>query len=89
MNKLNSKKDINTSEIIDRGQENIKSEILWDKLNHKQQLAACSLFPAGYILACARKVNNRLLAIMKHQHEIITIDYLGNIHTPMNIDTFN
>ena len=89
MNRLNIEHSTNSSAIIDRRQENIDSEILWDRLTDAQQLAVCSLFPTGYILACARKVNQRLLAIMTCQKEVMTIDYLGNIHIAMNIDLRN
>ena len=51
-----------------------------------QQLAVCSLFPAGYVLTCARKVNQQLLAIMTRQKDVITVGYLGNIHMATNIN---
>ncbi len=73
----------------ERRRKNIDTETLWDKLTLAQQFSACSLFPVGYVLTCARRVNNRLLAIMTFKQETVTIDFEGNIHTSMNISLRN
>ena len=73
----------------ERWRENVETEVLWGKLTLAQQFSACSLFPVGYVLTCARRINNRLLAIMTFKQETVTIDIEGNIHTTVNITLRN
>jgi hypothetical protein len=71
--------------LLERRQQSVTEDTLWEKLSLAQKFAASSLAQFGYDLTCIRNSNAGSLAILLCNGNAATISSEGEIDTSPNI----
>ncbi len=69
-----------TAFMTDSRQQDFDKDTMWDKLNFSQQYSVCTLGQFGYQLTYVRSIGDSILAILKQDDKIATINEAGIIN---------
>jgi len=72
--------------ITDNRKQNDNPDTMWNKLNLSQQYAVFSLGQFGYLLTYVRTLGDSVLAILKLDDKVATINEAGTINVNPVID---